>query len=393
VQVVAEGPLDRIQVLIAEDEEAVLQALVELVSSAEDMQVVGAARDAEEAIKLAEGSCPDVALVDVRMPGGGGARTTQEIRARCPRARVVALSAYEDRSSVLEMLRAGVVGYVVKGIPADEILEIIRRSERGEGSLSTEVTAEVIHELTTLLERSEAFARELQELDRTKGELIQILSHELLTPITAIQGFASTLSEHRGELGADEMRAVASGVTQAGRRIKRLVGSLAASAHLDREDVRLPSGPVAVGHVVWETATEFDHEPGRLVLPDNPDLLARRIWADPDLAVRALATVVENAMSLSLPTEEVEIGICAREQSIEIAVLDRGPGVPEELRPRMFDAFTQADTSTTRTHQGLGIGLYLARRIMKAHAGDVEFSEREGGGSVFRLVFPSFDRQ
>jgi signal transduction histidine kinase len=54
----------------------------------------------------------------------------------------------------------------------------------------------------------------------------------------------------------------------------------------------------------------------------------------------------------------------------------------------IFDAFTQSDTSTTRAHEGLGIGLYLARRIMQAHHGRIEFAPREGGGSTFVLAFP-----
>ena len=85
------------------------------------MELVGAVKDAAEAIEVALREHPDVALVDVKMPAGGGAHATREIR-RSPQTQLVALSAYEDRRTVLEMLRAGVVGYVVKGTSADEIL-------------------------------------------------------------------------------------------------------------------------------------------------------------------------------------------------------------------------------------------------------------------------------
>jgi DNA-binding NarL/FixJ family response regulator len=222
--------MERIRVLVAEDEEAVREALVDLLSSDATIEVVGAAKDADEAIEMAAESKPDVALVDVKMPGGGGARAAREIRTNSPQTHVVALSAYEDRRTVLEMLRAGAVGYVVKGTSADEILRTVRRSLRGQGSLSVEVTADVIHELVSLLDRSEALSRDLQELDRTKSELIQILSHELFTPMTTIQGFAMLVSEQGEALQADEVRDLAEGVVRANDRLKRLRQAISWSA-------------------------------------------------------------------------------------------------------------------------------------------------------------------
>lgn len=380
--------MDRIQVVIAEDEEAVRDALVDLVSSDAGMEVVGSACDTDEAIRIATERLPDVALVDVKMPGGGGPRAAREIRQHSPQTHVVALSAYEDRSTVLEMLRAGVVGYVVKGTPADEILDTIRRSMQGQGSLSVEVTADVIHELAMLLERSESLTRDLQELDQTKSELIQILSHELFTPITAIQGFASTVGEHGDKIPGAEMKAMAAGVSRASDRIKRLVGNLAASARLDREGVEIPTGPVQVNHLLENAASEFADERQRIALP--ADAAGIQIWADIDLAVRAVVAVLENALSLSSASEQVEVEVTATDGKATVDVMDRGPGVPPDIRDRVFDAFTQADASTTRTHQGLGIGLFLARRIMRAHAGDIGVEDRPGGGSVFTLTFPRF---
>jgi len=382
--------MDRIRVLIAEDEGAVRDALVDLVSSDPSMQVVAAAADADQAIELAIDTKPDVALIDVKMPGGGGPRAAREIRGHSPQTHLVALSAYEDRSTVLEMLRAGVVGYIVKGTPADEILDTIRRSVRGQGSLSVEVTADVIHELAMLLERSETMTRDLQELDRVKSELIQILSHELFTPITSIQGFAATVADKGGELRPEEWKSLAASVTRASDRIRRLVGNLAASARLDRQGVEVPTNPVAVGDLLDVALAEFRPQSSRLVRRVKQETLAARLWADMDLATRALVIVVENALALSPSDSKVEIEVADRGTSIVFSVLDRGPGMAEEVRARMFDAFTQADASTSREHQGLGIGLFLGHRIMMAHAGSIEAAIRKGGGSVVSLIFPSY---
>jgi len=131
-------------VLLAEDEEPLRSAISDLITSEPGLEIVAAVGDASEAIELATAAMPDVALVDVRMPGGG-AQAAKGIRGVSPGTQVVALSAYEDKATVLEMLRSGAVAYLVKGVSPAEIVEAIRRAARGQASLSAEVIAAVIN--------------------------------------------------------------------------------------------------------------------------------------------------------------------------------------------------------------------------------------------------------
>lgn len=146
--------LSRIRVLVVEDEPSMRHALRDALGAEPMIELAGTAADVEEGVRLAEETSPDVALVDVKMPGGGGVKATRGIRRRSPETRVIALSAYEDRTSVLTMLRAGAVGYLVKGASIAEILEAIDRAARGLASLSAEVTGGVVHELAGHLERT-----------------------------------------------------------------------------------------------------------------------------------------------------------------------------------------------------------------------------------------------
>jgi len=136
----------RIRVLVADDERVIRDAIRDLVEVQVDMEVVGLAPDAEEAIALANRLQPDVALLDVKMFGGGG-RAVAEIAVVSPPTKSVALSAYEDRGTVLDILRRGAVGYIVKGAPPTEILDAIRRAARGQTSLSADVTARTLEGL------------------------------------------------------------------------------------------------------------------------------------------------------------------------------------------------------------------------------------------------------
>jgi EAL domain-containing protein (putative c-di-GMP-specific phosphodiesterase class I) len=146
---------DPIRVLLADDEPALRTALTELLSHEDRVELVGTAADAEEAIRIAEENRPDVALVDVRMPEGGGPNAARGITRVSPGTRVIALSAYEDRANVLAMLRAGAVGYLVKGTAADELVDGIATVARGGTSLSAEVMTGVVAELATQLRREE----------------------------------------------------------------------------------------------------------------------------------------------------------------------------------------------------------------------------------------------
>jgi DNA-binding NarL/FixJ family response regulator len=119
--------VDAVRVLIAEDAPTVRRALCALLSAEPSVRLVGAAEDAVEAIELTLREKPDVVLLDVKMPGGGGPHAVREIRRLAPSTVVVVLSAHDDHRSVLEMLHAGAADYIIKGSPAEEILRAIGR--------------------------------------------------------------------------------------------------------------------------------------------------------------------------------------------------------------------------------------------------------------------------
>ena len=119
---------DPIRVLVADDEETVVDVLRALIGTDPSLRFVGAAHNAEDAIELATRERPDVVLLDVRMPGGGGLRATREITKRCAPTKVVALSAHQDSDTVIGMISAGASAYVPKGDPTDKILRTIHRA-------------------------------------------------------------------------------------------------------------------------------------------------------------------------------------------------------------------------------------------------------------------------
>jgi EAL domain-containing protein (putative c-di-GMP-specific phosphodiesterase class I)/CheY-like chemotaxis protein len=126
-----------IRVLVVDDEDSVVDVLRALIGSDPSLEFAGAASDAERGIELALRERPDVVLMDVRMPGGGGVRAVREITRRCPPTKVVALSAHEDADTKIRMIGAGAGAYVPKSGSTDEILRAIHRSITDDGRKSS----------------------------------------------------------------------------------------------------------------------------------------------------------------------------------------------------------------------------------------------------------------
>jgi DNA-binding NarL/FixJ family response regulator len=126
-----------IRVLIADDDEGVRETLARVMGGEDDLDVVGVAEDADQAVDLAQMRTPDVALLDVRMPKGGGKRAAAGIALVSPRTAVIAFSAHDDASSIADMFEGGVGEYVLKDGPVDALLDTIRRQVRRPSATGT----------------------------------------------------------------------------------------------------------------------------------------------------------------------------------------------------------------------------------------------------------------
>jgi EAL domain-containing protein (putative c-di-GMP-specific phosphodiesterase class I)/DNA-binding NarL/FixJ family response regulator len=172
--------MSAISVLIADEDPQLRPALAELIRSEPGLELVGAAEDANRAIELCEAHQPDVAVIDVKMPGGGGARAARCILEHSPQTKIVAYSAYDDRGVVLDMVRAGARSYLLKGTPAGEVVAAVKRAARGEAVLSPEVAIGVVGELATRMQRSE---RERMTRLELRTRIRRIIDHQELSSV------------------------------------------------------------------------------------------------------------------------------------------------------------------------------------------------------------------
>jgi two-component system, NarL family, response regulator LiaR len=138
--------VDRVTILVADDHPVVRQGLRTFLALQEDMDVVGEAANGVEAAERAAELRPDVVLLDLVMPGGGGIEAARKIREASPGSKVIVLTSYLDDASVLPALEAGAAGYLLKDVEPQELAEGVRRVHRGEGLLHPAVAPRVIRE-------------------------------------------------------------------------------------------------------------------------------------------------------------------------------------------------------------------------------------------------------
>ncbi|GIJ50287.1 DNA-binding response regulator [Virgisporangium aliadipatigenens] len=132
------------RVLLVDDQSLFREALAVLLSVHEDIEVVGEAGNGEEALRRAAELAPDVVLMDLRMPVLDGIAATRRLRAERPGARVIALTTFDDDADVFAALRAGAVGYLLKDVSSERLVEAVRAAARDESVLQPSVAAKVV---------------------------------------------------------------------------------------------------------------------------------------------------------------------------------------------------------------------------------------------------------
>lgn len=231
--------------------------------------------------------------------------------------------------------------------------------------------------------------RREREAERTKSEFLSNISHELRTPLVPIKGYALML--RGGKIAKSEAKTALNEIAESADRLDQLVGRLLEVAGAGHSEVHYE--PVDVEPILravvgrWKGRVDAEHPITRRVERRLP-----RIVGDRRLLERSLDELVDNAIKYSPGGGRVLVSasLCDNGSgaAIELAVDDRGIGIPEDRLEAIFDDFSQADSSATRAFGGLGLGLGFVSRTVFAHNGELRCESEPGKGSRFSMVLP-----
>ncbi len=227
-------------------------------------------------------------------------------------------------------------------------------------------------------------ARLLAESEKFSRTLLNSISHELRTPLAASTSAASALAAAKAAT-PEQQRALIGEIQEANARLNRVVGNLLDVARLESGQVRPRLDWHDARDLVQTTLRELQRElaahPVKLDLSTAP-LLVR---LDFSLAQHALANLLLNAANHTPAGTPIEVSAQLANDQLALSVADRGPGIPPEWLPRIFDKFFRAPTAPTG---GSGLGLTIVKGFVEAHGGTITATNRPGGGVMFTLNFP-----
>ncbi|HKO52533.1 MAG TPA: ATP-binding protein [Polyangiaceae bacterium] len=253
-----------------------------------------------------------------------------------------------------------------------------------------------------------AFDR-LKELDRLKSNFLATVSHELRTPLTSIIGYSEMLVEGLAGEMTSEQREFVQTIRDKGEQLLQLIKGLLDLSKLESGTMSLRKAQTDILGTLRDVAqtmtpTARKKEVELVVDVENGLPL---IWADTERLRQVFLNLTENAIkftpaqgkitlsarmtAIEAPRPEDEGGMVimsARRTAIEFRVADTGIGIPEDERGRVFDAFYQVDSSSTREAGGTGLGLSIVRRLIDGHDGTVRITDNQPRGTVFVVTIP-----
>jgi PAS domain S-box-containing protein len=251
-------------------------------------------------------------------------------------------------------------------------------------------TASVALERQKLYEQEQAARRQAEEANRAKDEFLAVVTHELRSPLNAMLGYARLFSKHK-QFDPDEVRRVMEVIRNNGERQKVLIDDLLDTARIITGKLRLEVGPVDLAALIVQTldVVRPGAEAKGVALEPKLDLQAGHISGDPERLQQIVWNLLTNSIKFTPEGGLVEIRLERAQAGLRLIVSDTGEGIAADFLPFVFERFTQQDTSRTRRHGGLGLGLALVKHLVELHGGTIEAaSAGQGLGATFAVNLP-----
>ena len=236
--------------------------------------------------------------------------------------------------------------------------------------------------------RQEATEAEiLRRTDALRRALLNAVSHDLRTPLATIMASASSLRQNDVVWTEDERQGFAQAIEQEAERLNRLVGNLLDLSRIEAGSLRPEKSWQDLEALIEDTLDRLRSVIVRHhVLVDMPKDLAP-VWIDPVEIGQVIYNLVENATKYAPPDTEITLEVRRTSGAVALVVSDRGPGIPAQSIPHLFDPFYRVMDGRPRP-QGLGLGLAIVRGLVEAHGGRVWVENRPGGGAQFTFTLP-----
>lgn len=265
-------------------------------------------------------------------------------------------------------------------------------------AIQNSISVEEIRELNATLQQSINEAtkelrtknRQLRKLDEVKDEFLSIASHQLRTPLTSIKGYVDMLLE--GDFGeiSKRQREVLDDVFSSSERMVQLINDFLNVSRIQTGKFILELRPTDLIEMVQKEVRLMASslEQRNLQIDLSHDKVIPPLNIDPDKLRQVIVNMIDNAVYYSKPNTVIKIALKQVDKHIVFTVTDTGIGVPAKEQAHLFGKFFRASNARKRRPDGTGVGLYLSKKIVSDHGGEVIFKSTEGKGSTFGFRLP-----
>jgi signal transduction histidine kinase len=380
-----------LRVLIVDDDPALLRALPETLEIRMGAIEIDTADCADLALARIAETDYDAIVSDIKMPGIDGLVLLRRIRELRPATPTLLITGHGEHELAVQALRGGAYDLIQKPIDRDYFVAAltraiqVRQMARIVAGQQADLERHAAELETTVQERT----RELREANRMKDEFLATLSHELRTPLNSILGWAQLL--RKGVLDEEARNRAINTIERSTKSLNQIIADLLEVSRIVTGKFKLEARPVRVNQVI-EAAIDavrpaMDAKGIRLQVTLDPAV--GLVSGDPSRLQQVVWNLLSNAIKFTPAGGWVGVSLIQNESSACITVSDSGEGITESFLPYVFDRFRQADSTFTRKHGGLGIGLAIVRHLVEMHGGAVRAdSAGEGQGATFTVTIP-----
>lgn len=232
---------------------------------------------------------------------------------------------------------------------------------------------------------------EQRQIDELRSQFVSVVSHELRTPLTSVLGALSLLELSDDPSISDEVQRLLFIAKTNGERLHVLIDDILDFQKFSAKQLSLSLTPHNLAGLLEECLL------ASLVLAERNGIgigalpLDRTLVAmlDPKLFQRAMANLLSNAMKFADPGSKVEVSTGREGAMLKVSVTNKGPGIPDSFRDRVFSPFSQASSSSVRNPGGTGLGLSITKQMVKQMGGNIGFDSQEGGLTTFWFTLPA----
>ncbi len=382
--------------LLVDDEENIMDALVRLLRR-DDYKILKG-NSGKDALALLAQHEVGVIIADQRMPEMTGVEFLSQVKELYPDTVRIVLSGYADINMVTDAINRGAIYKFLTKPWNDEqlsssvleafvVYELLQEKKR----LSLDIQG--AHDQMAHINREleELVGRKDSQIERI-SEFISTVSHELRTPLTSIRGSLGLLAG--GVAGAlpETAKNLVDIAKNNCERLILLVNDILDVEKIGSGKMRLDLQVIDIRPVVQQALAANEsfaaqHRVSVLLrMPDEP----LQVHIDSDRLTQVLTNLLSNAVKFSPPEAAVEVRVSRVGQQVRVEVADHGPGIPEEFRSRIFQKFSQADSSDTRQKGGTGLGLNISKSLVELMNGAIGFNNQLGAGTTFFFELPEW---